>query len=180
MEEQPIKITQAEAFGRKKLGNLTVEGTRFFGRPNFAGEEDQFRDSSRKFTIIIPNEAADELRGIGWNVKTKTHDKEGNELEVPISSLKVKLNFRPDPEAPNDITREKGPDIWVIMGENREKLNSRTVPMMDRSRILQLDLEVRAWEYDPEDAPNQFSARLVQMVATIQPSLLDSKYGGLR
>lgn len=181
MEELDIKIHQAEAFGKKKLGNLTVENTRFFGRPNFAGEEDQFRDSSRKFTIIVPNAAADELRALGWNVKTKETDKEGNPLpDGPVSHLKVKLNFTPNPEHPNDISMERGPDVWVIMGEDREKLNSRTVGILDRSRIVSLDLEVRGWEYDPEESPGEFSARLVQLVAVIQPSLLDSKYGGLR
>lgn len=178
MEELDIKITQHEAFGQKKLGNLTIENTRFWGRPNFSGEEDRFRDSRRKFTIIVPNTAADELRALGWNVKT-TIPEEGSEQE-PISSLKVMLNYRFDDDHPGDVNYEKGPDIWVIMGENREKLTSRTVGMLDRSRVLALDMEIRAWEYDPEENPNQFSARLVQLVATIQPSLLDSKYGGLR
>lgn len=182
-EETTTKVTQHEPLGRKKLGNLTLEDAHFWGRPNFSGEEDQFRDARRKFTVIIPNEAADELRALGWNVRTTlpTPEKLAIDPEAqPISSLKVMLNFTFDPEHPNDVRYEKGPDIWVIMGEDREKLTSLTVGLLDRSRVHSLDMEIRGWEYNAEEEPGKYSARLVQLVAVIQPSLLDKKYGGLR
>jgi hypothetical protein len=177
MTEQ-TKVTIGETFGKQKVGNLTIENAKFWGRPNLSGEMDRFKDDSRKFTVIIPNEAADDLRALGWNVKTRLPDPEFPDQE-PISSLKVKADFRPDPQNPSDITREKGPDVWIIMGENREKLNSRTVGLLDRSRVEQLDLEVRGWEYDPDENPGALSARLVALVAVIRPNILEQKYGRL-
>ena len=136
------KVTIGETYGKQKVGNLTIENCRFWGRPNFSGELDRFKDDRRKFTVIIPNEAA-------------------------------------DMQNPTDITREKGPDVWIIMGENREKLNSRTVGLLDRSRVENLDIEIRGWEYDPDENPGALSARLVALVAVLRPNLLDAKYGRL-
>lgn len=170
------KVTIGETYGKQKVGNLTIENCRFWGRPNFSGELDRFKDDRRKFTVIVPNEAADMLREIGWNVKTTIPETEDQE---PISSIKVMVDFRPDPQNPTDITREKGPDVWIIMGENREKLNSRTVGLLDRSRVENLDIEIRGWEYDPDENPGALSARLVALVAVLRPNLLDAKYGRL-
>lgn len=175
MSNEPLNttVTVAEPFGRQKVGNLTLEDAKFWGRPNFAGEEDQFRDSRRKFSVLIPNEHADALRELGYNVKTTipTPEEAANGRE-PVSGLKVMLNFR-DEGQPN----ETGPDIWLIMGEQREKLTSKTVGILDRSRIRELAMEIRGWEYDPEDKPGELSARLVQLVAVIEPNVLQSKYG---
>lgn len=175
-------VSVGEAYGGKKSGNLTLEDAKFFGRPNFSGELDSFKDDRRKFTVLIPNDVADQLRDMGWNVKTKIPTPE--ELaEHPdremISSLKVFLNFKFDEKHPGDINYEKGPDIWILMGEEREKLNSRTVGILDRSRIESLDMEIRGWEYDPDEKPGELSARLVQLVATIRPNILQQKYGRL-
>lgn len=182
MAQEPLntEVVMMEAFGNKKIGNLVLNDAKFWGRPNFSGEEDRFRDSRRKFTVLIPNDVADTLRSLGWNVKTKTTDAEGNPLEEPISSMKVMMNFKMDPDHPNDINYEKGPSVWAIMGENREKLNSRTVGILDRSRVMNMGMEIRGWEYDPEEEPGKFSARLVEFVAEIQPSLLEQKFGPLR
>jgi hypothetical protein len=167
------KITIAEPYGRQKIGNLTLEDARFWGRPNFSGEMDQFKDDRRKFSVLIPNELADGLRDLGWNVKTTLPTPEevaaGKES---TSGLKVMLNFRT-----NENGEETGPDVWLIMGEQREKLTSKTIGVLDRSRIIDLAMEIRAWEYDPDDNPGKFSARLVQLVAVIEPNLLQSKYG---
>lgn len=177
-ENTPIKVTVGETYGKQKFPNLTIENARFWGRPNFNGELDRFKDDRRKFTVIVPNEAADMLRDLGYNCKTTLPNPEFPDQD-PISSIKVMVDFRPDPQHPNDIEREKGPDVWIIQGENREKLNSKTVGLLDRSRVDQLDMEIRGWEYDPDENPGALSARLVTLVAVIRPSVLGSKYGGL-
>lgn len=168
-------VSVGESYGRG-LGNLTLEDAQFFGRPNFSGEVDRFKDSRKKFTVLIPNDAADQLRDLGWNVKTTVPR---SEEEEPLSHLKVMVDFRFDENHPGDLEYEKGADVWVIMGEEREKLNSKTCGILDRSRILSMDMEVRGWEYNPDEHPGAYSARLVALVATINPSLLDKKYGVL-
>ena len=176
-QQLETKVSVGQSYGRG-LGNLTLENAKFFGRPNFSGEEDRFKDSRRKFTVQIPNEAADELRALGWNVKTTIPQ---SEEQDPISHLKVMVDFRFDENHPGDVAYEKGSDIWVIMGEQREKLTSLTAGILDRSRILTMDMEIRAWNYNASDvldgADPEYSARLVAIVATINPSLLSSKYG---
>lgn len=158
------KVSIGETFGKQKLGNLTLEDAKFFGRPNFSGEPDAFKDERRKFTVLIPNDVADQLRDFGWNVKTNIPTQEemaeGREM---LSHMKVMV--------------DRTSDIWVLMGEDREKLDERTMGILDKSRVERLDMEIRAWEYDPEEKPGEFSARLVTLIAVIRPNILSQKYG---
>lgn len=164
------KIHVGEKYGKTKVANITLEDAKFWGRPNFSGdaESDRFKDPRRKFTVLIPNDVADTLRDLGWNVKTTipTAEKlaEDPTLE-PISSLKVMV----------DDTS----DIWIMLGEDREKLAIQNFGVMDRSRVENMDMELRAWEYNPEEYPDQFSARLSTLVAVLRPNILDQKYGRL-
>lgn len=177
-DDLPTTIVIGESYGGR-APNFTIENARFFGRPNFAGELDRFKDDRRKFTVIIPEEAVEPLRNLGYNVKERIPtEEEAAAGRERLFHLKVFMNFTPDPR-PEDPDHEKGPDVWVKMGDRLEKLNSKTVQMFDRARMISMDLEVRGWEYDPEDASGQLSARLVQFVGTIQPNLFQQKYQGL-
>ena len=164
------KVSVGETFGKQKLGNLTLEDAKFFGRPNFTGEEDRFKDSRRKFTVLIPNELADQLRDMGWNVKTSIPTQEEvAEGREPLSHLKVMVDA--------SIA-----DVWIIMGEEREKLTASTMGILDRSRIETMDMEIRAWMYNEDEVKAnteepQYSARLVTLVAVIRPNVLSQKYG---
>ena len=165
------KVSVGDSYGQK-LGNLTLEDAKFFGRPNFRGEEDQFKDARAKFTVLIPNDVADQLRDLGWNVKTTCptaeQEKEGMEC---ISHLKVMVDV------------EKC-DVWIIMGEDREKLEAKNLGVIDKSRIEEMDMEIRAWMYNVDEVRTgteepRYSARLVTLVANIKPNLLSAKYGNL-
>lgn len=159
------KVTVGDTYG-KKVGNLTLEDAKFFGRPNFSGEMDQFKDDRRKFTVLIPNDLADQLRGMGWNVKTSipTEEEMANGRDI-ISHLKVMV--------------DDNSTIVIRMGESEERLTVPTFGVIDRSRIEMMDMEIRAWEYNPEEKPGQYSARLVALVANIRPNILEQKYGRL-
>lgn len=178
-EPLTTKISIGEVRGQN-LANLTLEDARFYGRPNFSGEMNQFKDSRRQFTVLIPNELADQLRALGWNVKTsimKADEPNPSEWE-PTSSLKVMVG------EPGDSTT-----LHLLMktdeGMIPEMLTSQTMGILDRSRVVQLDMEIRAWNYNKEefdaglDAEKKYSARLVSLVAVIDPSLLQRKYGAL-
>lgn len=197
---EPIetKVSIGETYGKQAVANIVLEDARFWGRPNFSGELDQFRDNSRKFTVIIPNDLADTLRSLGWNVVTKmpnTTPSPGPGFyhsvdpdAEPISSMKVKMSFKiPEDKAhlPNAIDYEKGPTVFIKQGENVEKLTSLTIGLLDRARIEKLDMELRAWNYNREeveagDEEPKYSARLVELVAIIRPSLVSEKHGILR
>ena len=159
----------------KKIGNIILEKARFFGRPNFSGAEDRFKDTRRKFTVLIPNDCADQLREAGWNVKTNIPTEE--ELREfpdrePISHLKVMVDHI-------DIDEGKGPEVFVKMGEDTTQLTDKSLATLDRSRFEVMDMEIRAWEFDPEDHPGEYSARLVQFIGVMQPNRLAQKYGFL-
>lgn len=161
------KVSVGDTYG-KKVGNITLEDAKFFGRPNFSGVEDRFKDSRRKFTVLIPNDVADQLREMGWNVKTNIPTQE--ELREfpdrePLSHLKVMV--------------DDGSIVQVRMGEDVETLTVGNFSVIDRSRIETMDMEIRAWEYDPEERPGNYSARLVALVANIRPNILEQKYGRL-
>lgn len=150
----------------KKIGNIFVMGAKFWGRPNFSGVEDRFKDSRKKCTVLIPNEYADQLRGMGWNVRTTTPTAE--ELiefpdREPISSLKVMI--------------DDNASVQVRMGEDINTLQTQHFALIDSLRIDSMDMEIRAWEYDPEDRPGNYSARLVQLVAVVTPNPIVAKYG---
>jgi hypothetical protein len=180
-QELPTPIvTIGESYG-KRAPNFTIENARFFGKPNFSGELDRFKDDRRKFTVIIPDEAVVPLQQLGYNVKTTVPDAEAVEQgREPINHLKVILNFSWHKDFPGVVEQEKGPDVWIIQGEDREKLTSRTVGLIDRSRFEQIDMEIRGWEYDPEEQPGMLSARLVMFVGVMRPSIIGQKYDGLR
>ena len=177
------KVSLGETYG-KKIGNLILEDAKFFGRPNFSGEEDRFKDSRRKFTVLIPNDIADQLREMGYNVKTTIPTAE--ELEQfpdreSVSHLKVmvdEMTFEQDEKGqPHQI---KGPRIYIKQGEDIEQLNAATVAIIDRSRFEEIGMEIRAWEYDPEEQPGQYSARLVEFIGIMRPNRLEERYGRMR
>ena len=175
------KISIGEQIGRNPP-NLVLEDAKFYGRPNFTGELDRFNDDRRKFTVLIPNDLADQLRDLRYNVKTDIPSKQDQEekgYEI-ISHLKVFMNFGYRKGHEGDEDYATGPDIFIRQGEEVEKLNSRTVPILDRSRFETMDMEIRAWEYNKEEHPGQYSARLVQFIGNLRPSILDAKYGRLR
>jgi hypothetical protein len=151
---------------QKGIPNITLEDAKFYGRPNFAGEEDRFKDTRRKFTVIVPPEAVDTLRNIGYNVKETVPDADDVEMgRETIFHLKVMV--------------DRGSDVWIIMGDQREKLTEQTLAILDKSRVETLDMEIRGWEYNPEDEAGKYSARLVTLVAVLVPNRLQMKYGGL-
>lgn len=192
MVDQPTStITIGEIYGKQLVPNITIEDAKFWGRPNYRGEEDRFKDSRRKFNVLIPNEHADTLRGIGYPVKTLEPTPERLELnpdEQPLSFLKVMID-----DVVYDDNNEaivKGPKIIVVRGQDHQRLDNSTMAIMDRADITRLDLELRAWNYNakdikeareaglPEPKP-EFSCRLETSVAVLKMSILADKYSNI-
>lgn len=166
-------VSVGQSYGRG-LPNITLEDAQFFGRPNFTGEKNRFKEEKRQFTVLIPTDVADELRAIGYNVKTNIPTQE--ELrEFPdretISHLKVAV--------------DNSSDVWVRMGDGEpRKLEQHLWGIIDKSRIQEMDLELRAWHFNKDDENDadyvpQYSARLVKIYVTIEHNKLDAKYGNV-
>lgn len=176
---RPLETTVAvqESYGRG-LGNLILENCQFWGEVNFEGRyNDVTKKERRQFNVLIPNEVAQTLRDLGWNCKTL---EPRTEEEEPMSFMQVVVDIIPSKDNPDDLNKEQGPDIWVIQGDSRQKLNSTTVAMLDRTRAIEtIDMEIRAWEYDRAKKPGEHSARLVTLVAVMRPNRLMEKYKNL-
>jgi hypothetical protein len=71
----------------------------------------------------------------------------------------------------------QGPEITIKMGDQLERLNNATMAILDKSRIVDLDVEVRAWDYPKREPHEPYSARLVKLVATIERDRLSEKHG---
>jgi hypothetical protein len=169
------KFSIADGYGRLP-GNITIEDAQFWGRPNFAGEIDRFKNTSRTFNVILTSEVAEELRRQGWLAKTLMPR---NDEEEELSFLKVNSDFWFTKGHEGDMDYEQGPDIWIIQGEQREKLTSKTCPLLDKARFEVVDMEIRPYEWDKEDNPGRFTARLQTLVAVMRPNMLSEKYGNL-
>jgi hypothetical protein len=155
--------------GRRGIPNITLQDAKFFGRPNFSGLEDQFKDSRRKFTVLIPNDLADQLREIGYNVKT----------DIPTSEQLAEFPDR-DIVSHLKVMVDDSSDVYMRIGDgNPDKVSIPNYGVIDKTRIETMDMEIRGWEYNPDEKPGQYSARLVAIVANVTPNILMQKYGAL-
>lgn len=159
--------------GRKGIPNITLQDCRFFGKPNFAGIENQFKDSRRTFTVVIPNDVADQLREIGYNVKTTlpTDEQKAEGMEE-ISHLKVMVD--------DSSMVAMGP-----AGSTPSVITSGNFGIVDMTRFETWDCEVRGWNYNEDEVragteEPKYSARLVQFFGTMRPNILAEKYGAVQ
>lgn len=116
-------------------GILQIDDARIMFR-NFRGEGDKFnREGDRNFVLIIPNEEiADALTKEGWNVKIKDPREEG---DSPFMYLPVKVKFN-----------ERGPQVYLITGGRRNRLDEETVAMLDDIDILSVNLDIRPYDWE--------------------------------
>lgn len=116
-------------------GILQIDDARIMFR-NFRGEGDKFnREGDRNFVLIIPNEEiADALTKEGWNVKIKDPREEG---DSPFMYLPVKVKFN-----------ERGPQVYLITGDRRNRLDEETVAMLDDIDILSVNLDIRPYDWE--------------------------------
>lgn len=116
-------------------GILQINGARIIFK-NFEGRGDRFnREGDRNFAMIIPHEEdANTLQEAGWNVKIKPPREEGDE---PFMYLPVKVKFN-----------GRGPAIYLISGMRRQKLDEDMVGMLDEIDIVNVDLDVRPYDWD--------------------------------
>lgn len=169
MSDLNTKVTILEPRGRATVGNIILEDAKFFGRPNLGGQTDRFGDDRRKFQVRIPEAAVETLLPLGWQIKSLPPQTEEGET---LHFLKVFADFKFDPKHPGDPTRENGPTILAVQGDNREVLTSQTVGIIDRSKVQHMAMQIRGWEYNPQEHPGKLSARLVEMAVTLEPSIL--------
>lgn len=116
-------------------GILQIDDARIIYR-NFSGEGSKFnREGDRNFSVIIDDPAiADELVAQGWNVKIREPREEGDD---PFIHLPVKVKFN-----------GRGPRIYLVTGNRQNELDEESVSILDNLDILEVDLDIRPYEWD--------------------------------
>lgn len=103
---------------------------------NFSGVETKFnRKGDRNFSVVIEDqEVADALIKEGWNVKIKPPREEG---DTPFMFLPIKIKCN-----------DRGPYIYLVSGNNVNKLDEEGMDCLDNIDILSVDLDVRPYDWD--------------------------------
>lgn len=116
-------------------GILQIDDARIIYR-NFAGHGSKFnREGDRNFAVIIPNqEIADELIESGWNVKIKPPR---DDQDMPFMYLPVKIKFN-----------DRGPNVYLITGDRRNKLDEEAVGCIDDIDISSVSLDIRPYDWE--------------------------------
>lgn len=114
---------------------LQIDNARLIYR-NFAGAGSKFnREGDRNFAIIIEDqETANKLAELGWNVKIKPPRDADDE---PFMFLPVKVKFN-----------DRGPNVYLISGNNRVTLDEESVDCLDDVDILNVDLDIRPYDWE--------------------------------
>lgn len=131
-------------------GNLQIDGAMITHR-NFAGRGDQYnREGDRNFSLIIPSmEIAEDLIAQGWNVKIRDPRDEGGD---PFIFLKVKVKFT-----------DRGPNVYLKSGTAVNKLEEDSIGMLDDIEIMNVDLDIRPYDWTLRDGSTGRTAYLQGM-----------------
>lgn len=129
---------------------------------NFAGEERQFNVAGdRNFTVVLDDEAAEQLLALGWNVKTKPARDAG---DPPRHTLKVAVKFGDYP-----------PELYMLTSKNKTKLDEEFLYLLDKVDIERVDISVKpyVWNVNGNTGTKAYLTRLYMKIAE---NYLDLKY----
>lgn len=150
---------------------LQVDGARITFR-NFEGRKDKYnKEGDRNFALVITDEEIKDAMvedlnefGVGFNVKVRAPREEG---DIPFMYLPVAVKF-------NDY----GPEIYLICGNKRTRLDKDSVGCLDRAIILNVDMDIRVYDEEGNYGPFR-KAYLQKMYVTIEEDRLAARYGDL-
>lgn len=134
---------------------------------NFSGEEKQYnRQGERNFAVVLDDETYETLLAEGWNAKrTKPRENDDGEMEPGTPHLPVKVGYKAKP-----------PMVVLITSSGRTNLTKDTIGTLDWAEIRNVDLIVRAYEWDV-NGKTGITAYLQSMYVTIEEDALMMKYG---
>lgn len=115
-------------------GRIQIDNAKICWK-NFAGKGSDFnREGDRNFAVIIDTqEDADKLAAAGWPIKVKDPREEG---DLPFMVMPVKVRFN-----------GYGPNIYLMSGRAKVKLDEDSVDRLDRATIMSVDLDIRPHDW---------------------------------
>ena len=145
----------------ERIPNLSVENARIIFR-NFAGKESKFNPAGkRSFCLLLDEETAARLSDQGWNVKTLAPRDPDDD---PQPYVQVAVQFANYP-----------PNIYLISGKKKTKLDEDSVSILDYAEIENVDLIINPsrWEMSGKSG---IKAYLKTLYVTIVENEFEKKY----
>lgn len=129
---------------------------------NFAGKEGKYNAAGqRNFCLLLEPELAEQMANDGWNIKLL---KERDEGEPRQAYLEVTVGYKGRP-----------PRVVMITSRGRTDLGEDEVEVMDWADIANVDLIIRPYNWQVNDASG-IKAYLKSMFVTINEDELELKY----
>lgn len=148
----------------ERIPNLSVENARIIFR-NFAGKEGKFNPAGkRSFCLLLDDDTAERLADQGWNVKTLA-PRDPDDDPQPYIQVAVQFGNYP-------------PNIYLISGKTKTKLDEDTVSILDYAEIENVDLIINPsrWEVSGKSG---VKAYLKTLYVTIVENEFEKKYRDL-
>lgn len=145
----------------ERIPNLSVENARIIFR-NFAGKEGKFNPAGkRSFCLLLDAETAERLEDQGWNVKTLA-PRDPDDDPQPYIQVAVQFGNYP-------------PNIYLISGGKKTKLDEDSVSILDYAEIENVDLIINPsrWEVSGKSG---VKAYLKTLYVTIVKNEFEKKY----
>lgn len=155
------------------MAKMYFENVRI-GFKNFSGRQTPYnKKHDRNFVIFLEPSVAEDLESKGLNIKWP------KKLDQPVEEdnrqpyLKVKVN----------IDGPYPPDIMMIAGDKRQRLEGDAINMLDDLYIVESDVEINTSEYNIEPSPlnpnglQGITAYLNRLGVTINTDPFQEKYG---
>lgn len=132
---------------------------------NFTGKEGMYnRQGNREFSIILPDQLAQEMLEDGWNVKSLRAREEGDDPRHYIT-VSVGYNARP-------------PRIVMITSRGKTDLGEDECEILDSVDIQNVDVIIRPYKWEVNDKSG-IKAYLKSIYVTINEDPLELKYAEL-
>lgn len=157
---------------RRVTKNIILEDTKLIFR-NFSGKVTEFNKNGEKnFSVLLTDDFARQLEEDGWKINyRKPKEDDPDQYRQPF--LKVKVKFGKD--------QNLWPEIYIITSRGKKRLYDNTVGILDVSRILSADMEIRPYNYEGVKGRIEpgVAAYLKSMYVTIVEDRLDTKYADI-
>lgn len=145
----------------ERIPNLSVENARIIFR-NFAGKEGKFNPAGkRSFCLLLDSDTAERLEDQGWNVKILA-PRDPDDDPQPYIQVAVQFGNYP-------------PNIYLISGKKKTKLDEDSVSILDYAEIDNVDLIINPsrWEVSGKSG---VKAYLKTLYVTIVENEFEKKY----
>lgn len=147
-----------------RVANISVENARIIFR-NFAGKPSKFNaEGKRNFCLLIDDESANKFKLDGWNVKY-LNPRDPDDKPQPYIQVSVAFDNFP-------------PNIFLISGGKKTKLNEDTVSVLDYAEIENVDLIIRPYSWEVS-GKSGVKAYVKNMYVTIVENEFEKKYRDL-